>query len=105
LGPAGPAGFTNFGNWVDACAPGVGLLSTFFRWNGPAPVGPYGDDPDDFDGWAVWSGTSFAGPVVVGNLARMMMADGSSAQEATERLIQGRSLFALPYLGTVVDAM
>ena len=102
---SGPAPFSNYGDWVDACAPGCDLLSSFFVFNGPAEVGPYGDDPDDFDGFAVWSGTSFSAPVVVGNLARMMMADGGTAASAVRRLIDGPSLTSLPYLGTIVDAL
>ena len=34
LGPAGPAPFTNYGPWVTACAPGVDLVSGFFKWFG-----------------------------------------------------------------------
>jgi subtilisin family serine protease len=105
LCPAGPAPFSNYGDWVDACAPGTDLLSTFFRFDGPAPIGAYGVDVDDFDGWAIWSGTSFAAPVVVGNLARVMMADGHGTSAAIKRLIDAPSLMRLPYLGTVVDAM
>ncbi|MGH9124638.1 MAG: S8 family peptidase [Acidimicrobiales bacterium] len=106
LSPTGPAYFTNYGPWVEACAPGYDLLSTFFRnFNGPAPVGPYGEDPDDFDGWAVWSGTSFAGPVVVGNLARLLMHDGGDTKQALDRLINNFSLTVIPNLGTIVDFM
>jgi subtilisin family serine protease len=55
------AWFTNFGPWVDACAPGVDLISWFFDFDGeldavPLPV------VEDFDFWASWSGTSFAAP-------------------------------------------
>jgi hypothetical protein len=108
LGPGGPAPFTNYGDWVDACAPGVDLLSSFFtKFNGPAPVGPYGDDPDDFTGWARWSGTSFSAPVVVGNAVRLMMShDGpATATGALERLIDDTELLSLPCLGTVVNAL
>ncbi len=31
LDRAGPAWFTNFGSWVDACAPAVDVVSTFFE--------------------------------------------------------------------------
>jgi hypothetical protein len=105
LGPNGPAWFTNYGEWVDACAPGSDLLSTFFVFDGPAEEGPYGDDPDDFDGWAQWSGTSFAAPVVVGNLVRLMMAEGISTHGAIRRIIDTPALFRIPGLGTVVDAL
>jgi subtilisin family serine protease len=105
LGPNGPAWFTNYGEWVDACAPGSDLLSSFFVFDGPAEEGPYGDDPDDFDGWAQWSGTSFAAPVVVGNLVRLMMAEGIATRGAIRRIIDTTALFRIPGLGTVVDAL
>ena len=31
---AGRTWFSNFGGWVDACAPGVDVISTFFRLRG-----------------------------------------------------------------------
>ncbi|HEX3425323.1 MAG TPA: S8 family serine peptidase [Acidimicrobiales bacterium] len=106
LSPTGPAYFTNYGPWVRACAPGYDLLSTFFKgFNGPAPIGPDGEDPDDFDGWAVWSGTSFAAPVVVGNLVRLMMTDGGPCQDAVDRLVNNFSLSVIPDLGTIVNFM
>jgi subtilisin family serine protease len=105
IGPMGPAWFTNYGPWVNACAPGVGVLSTFFtNWNGATPMQPNGLDPDDYNGWAYWSGTSFSAPVVVGNLARLMMG-GATVKEAINRLINEQALARMPYLGTVVDAL
>ncbi len=106
LSPTGPAYFTNYGPWVEACAPGYDLLSTFFRnFNGPDPVDDYGEDPDHFTGWALWSGTSFAGPVVVGNLARLMMFDAPTTKAAMDRLINSFSLTTIALLGTIVDFM
>ena len=55
----GPAAFTNHGRWVDACAPGVGVVSTFVFHDGPAGEA-CGADPDRFEGWARWSGTRSA---------------------------------------------
>jgi hypothetical protein len=106
VGPAGPAPFSNYGAWVRACAPGVDLVSTFFAgWNGDA-ISVDGDgDPDDYSGWACWSGTSFAAPVVVGALAREMAASGVSATDAVARLIDNPALFRIPGLGTVVNVL
>src|SRR5690606_12167940 len=56
-----PAGFSNHGRWVDACAPGVDVHSTFVFHDGPATGDP---DLDRYQGWATWSGTSFAAPKV-----------------------------------------
>jgi hypothetical protein len=104
VGPHGPAPFTNYGSWVRACAPGVDLVSTFFAgWNGDAPLADE-TDPDDYTGWACWSGTSFAAPIVVGALAREM-ATGASATEAVTWLIDHPALLRIPGLGTVVNVL
>ncbi len=105
IGPDGPAFFTNYGPWVRACAPGVELLSTFFMFNGSLRAGGGADDPDDFRGWAIWSGTSFSAPVVAAALARTMMAEGCTAKEAVERVIDDPALLRLPGLGTVVNVV
>ncbi len=58
VGPDGPPEWTNYGCWVDACAPGVDLVSTFFAaFDGSYPA-MNGTDPDRFRSWAMWSGTS-----------------------------------------------
>ena len=104
IGPFGPPLFTNYGPWVRACAPGVDLVSTFFaNWNGKHPLA--GDDPDDYAGWARWSGTSFAAPVVAGALVREMALSGISAQDAVTRVIDNPALLRIPQLGTVVNAL
>ena len=105
VGPNGPASFTNYGSWVRACAPGVDLVSTFFDgWNGHLPKAA-GLDPDDFEGWACWSGTSFSAPVVAGVLAREMTVTKCSASEAVTRLIDQPALLRIPGLGTVINAL
>jgi subtilisin family serine protease len=104
LGPGGPAPFTNYGRWVRACAPGVDVVAPFFTdFNGAkdAPVGE--GDPDDFHGWARWSGTSFAAPVVVAALAREMRRSGVDAKGAVARVIDAPGLLRIPDLGTVVN--
>jgi len=102
LGPTGPAPFSNYGPWVDACAPGTDLVSGFFaKFNGDMPP-INGLDPDDFDEWATWSGTSFAAPVVVAALAREMV-DGCTAPQAVERVVRAAHLARLPNMGTIVN--
>jgi subtilisin family serine protease len=101
VGPGGPAPFTNYGPWVRACAPGVDLLSAFFR--DVSNTGSSDVEPGRFDGWAFWSGTSFAAPMVVGALAAAMRAAGCSAEEAVNRVIDAPALMRIPYLGTVVN--
>jgi hypothetical protein len=107
IGPDGPAPFSNFGPWVRACAPGVDLVSTFFQGFSGAetPVPPGQPDPDNFVGWARWSGTSFSAPIVAGALAQLMLTTGVSATEAVARLIDDPSLLRLADLGTVVNVL
>ena len=90
MGPCGPAAFSNHGHWVDVCAPGEDLISEFFdNFDGafePLP-GSNAPDFDDFSGWAMWSGTSFATPAVVGALAELIEIHDCSAIEAVQRLV------------------
>ena len=57
LDAGGRAWFTNYGSWVDACAPAVDVVSTFFADVSEAIDGA---PLRHYDGWARWSGTSFA---------------------------------------------
>jgi hypothetical protein len=96
------ARFSNYGWWVDACAPGVDAASTFFTYEGMVvpfheldldeefEVDSFHDDcgavsPDacgqkslSFGGTARWSGTSFSSPLVAAAIARRAdeLADG-----------------------------
>jgi subtilisin family serine protease len=78
-----PASFSNFGPWVDVCAPGVGVLSTFVegeRREGSTDV--------TFKGWARWSGTSFAAPLVAAEIAGRIRRDPSrGARQVTFGLL------------------
>ena len=104
LGPNGPAPFSNWGSWVRACAPGVDVPSTFWEFNGQDPQ-KFGLDIDNFVGWATWSGTSFAAPVVAGVIAKSMMGQGISGNEAVEVLIDQPGLLRLPCYGTVINEL
>jgi len=84
--------FSNIGDWVDIYAPGVSLVSTVpVDFDGGVQAGTRDDkngrrretlDADDFrGGYGVWSGTSFAAPVVAGRIAAQI-ADGSSSVDA-----------------------
>jgi subtilisin family serine protease len=105
IGPGGPAPFTNWGPWVRACAPGVGVVSSFFDWDGTTVAPPGVKDAEKFSGWAEWSGTSFSAPVVVGALAHEMVARKLTVAQAVERLIDAPGLTRIPYLGTVVNVL
>jgi hypothetical protein len=92
-----PATFTPDAPWVDAMAPGVGLVST------------YRTGTDGGGGLARWSGTSFAAAAVTGAIAAAAGPAGAgpagSAQAAWDRMREtgprddrGRPLVALPQL-------
>ncbi len=80
--------FSNDGDWVTAEAAGVNLVSTApigmngsaqpeFRMSGPGGRPRGAPDPDDFDsGFAAWSGTSFAAPVLAGTYLRALIEAG-----------------------------
>ena len=104
VGPDGPTPWTNYGEWVNACAPGADLVSSFFaKFDGPEPrINTV--DPDKFEGWATWSGTSFAAPVVVAALAREMVLGTCSAKEAADRVVYALGALRIRCLGTVVTA-
>ncbi len=103
VGPDGPAPFTNYGDWVDASAPGVDLVSAFFKaYDGKFPL-MNTEDPDRFAEWARWSGTSFSTPVVVAALARACVEGNCTAKVAVDRVVGAEHLLRLPWLGTVVN--
>jgi hypothetical protein len=95
------AEFSNYGWWVDACAPGVGVTSCFVRFDGPRPP-VRGIDPDAFGGYAAWSGTSFAAPAVAGTIARLAAAGDLTAPAAAARLLDPARHRTLPDLGVVL---
>jgi hypothetical protein len=97
----GRAWFSNYGSWVDACAPGVGVTSCFVRFDGPRPR-VRGIDPDDFTGYATWSGTSFAAPAVAGAIADRAAADDLPAVVAARRVLDPAGRRTLPDLGVVL---
>jgi hypothetical protein len=85
------ATFSNFGSWVDACAPGVDVKSTFLTYEGklyprydadPATVVP----TENFEGWAYWSGSCFAAARVAGAIAHAI-AGGLDGAEAAFRVV------------------
>ena len=101
LGPSGPASFSNWGDWVRACAPGVDVSSSFWFFNG-AQQAKFGADADDYHGWALWSGTSFAAPIVTAALADAVH-HGVPIKEVVSRTIDYPGLYRIPCYGTVVN--
>lgn len=98
--PAVPAGFSNFGWWVDVCAPGVDLHAAYVQ-------GRRQDDdtdgPADFEGWASWSGTSFAAPLVAAAIAAGVAGGGAGPVVAAELTAALASLPGHPEYGRYFD--
>ncbi|ADD41286.1 S8 family peptidase [Stackebrandtia nassauensis] len=96
LNPNGTvAMFSNDGPWLSAFATGAAMVSTYpFLVEGSEETeqnfrqGRKREslDPDDFEsGYALWSGTSFAGPVIAAKLAAAMLSESPvdmAAQDA-----------------------
>jgi subtilisin family serine protease len=97
-GPDGPerAAFSNFGWWVDACAPGERVSSAFITHGQ--------ENGEHFHGYAAWSGTSFAAPYVAGNIAALMSAKDMSARDAVSALLDPATGTSIPDLGVAVEA-
>jgi subtilisin family serine protease len=126
------ARFSNYGWWVDACAPGMNLLSTFLDYEGP--VVPFHELDDDFvqddrhdecgallpdagelksltfDRTARWSGTSFSAPLVAAAIAARAgeeLARGRPTADAlgtaVGEVLTAPGLRRLHNLGTLVD--
>lgn len=100
LGRSGPAPFSNWGGWVRASAPGVDIASGFWTFENETV---WSLDPDRYENWALWSGTSFAAPIVAAALVRAMAHDGCDANEAVKRTIDNPCLARLPCYGTIVN--
>lgn len=90
------APWSNFGYWVDAYTPGENTVI-------PYPNGSYtyidGTSSRFSNGHALWSGTSFAAPVVAGLIARRMVERGVSAPIARHIVLQEAAIGALPHTG------
>ncbi|TDC51646.1 hypothetical protein E1212_11670 [Jiangella ureilytica] len=90
------APWSNFGYWVDAYTPGESTVI-------PYPNGRYTyvdqTSARFSNGHALWSGTSFAAPVVAGLIARRMIEREVSAPVARHILLQEAAIGALPHTG------
>ena len=92
------AAFSNYGWWVDGCTPGVEIV-------GPFPRFPQEEKeaPALFDGWAIWSGTSFAAPKVAGEIAaRLSTRRFATARDAASSLVDDPTRPRVPDLGTLL---
>ncbi|MEV4111333.1 S8/S53 family peptidase [Nonomuraea sp. NPDC049695] len=83
------APYSGYGTWVDACARGDWLTSSFL-------------DGGDFAGYATWSGTSFATALVAGAVADA--AKSEPAKEVARRLFDSEGARQIPDLGVLIPA-
>ncbi|WP_206791236.1 S8/S53 family peptidase [Amycolatopsis sp. MtRt-6] len=77
------ADFSNFGPWIAAYADGVDVVGPYFHPGYPAQPP---DEKPRFNGYAVWSGTSFSAAIVTGRIAAVM-ATGKSARDAAGEVL------------------
>lgn len=99
LGENSRAYFSNYGCWVDACAPAIDVVSTFFT-EAEEVIG--GTVTRRWEDWARWSGTSFSAPKVAAAIAQEMYLYGGTAKDAWGRLSTPKH-FRYPDLGVVVN--
>jgi len=83
--------------WISCTAPGVGVVAAFLDatvelWDGDPPVSKV----TTFDGYARWSGTSFAAATVSGAIAAAMRP-GLTAREAYQALLDDPGSVVTPY--------
>lgn len=81
---AGRPAWSNYGPWVDCASAGVDVLGPHVRGKGARK--PNGRR-DTFEGWAEWSGTSFAAPFVSGHIAAAMAGGIVSARVAAATVL------------------
>jgi subtilisin family serine protease len=111
-----PTCFTNRGPWVDACAVGADVVSTFLHFSGDlAAVEPPPSCQElgasvtaaltsvSFNRRARWSGTSFAAPLVTAAIAQRMTTANRSAREAVRDLLLDPAARRVPGLGVLVE--
>ena len=96
-----PAPFTNVGHWVQACAVGVEIASTFFDFQENPASPTVGQPTHNFQGWARWSGTSFAAPVVVAAIAQQLSDGAMSSSEALAAVLDAGS--EIECLGVLIE--
>jgi subtilisin family serine protease len=79
------AGFSNWGSWVWHCATGNAVLGVFGAKYCVSDLGTTGP----YEGWALWSGTSFATPYVSAVVASFLAANPGSDLQAVQNALKG----------------
>jgi subtilisin family serine protease len=81
------AAFSNHAPWVKAYASGVQVLGPFVDFKEIGGDAHGVRPPQHFQGWARWSGTSFAAATVSGRIAQWAIEHRISAPEARDQLL------------------
>jgi subtilisin family serine protease len=97
------ASFSDFGKWVDVCAEGAGVCSSYPAQAYRRAFAPGGTV--DFGGWAVWNGTSFAAPHVSGVIATLLAKKGNGGMGGRAVLahLKMASTTVVPGIGSLVQ--
>jgi hypothetical protein len=98
------AGYSNYGSWVDVYALGSDVVNAFpdgvYRYQDPPLQGttaPFNRE------MALWSGTSFATPLVSGLIAARCSKTGESGRRAADALLRIARRHARPGVGPILE--
>jgi subtilisin family serine protease len=98
------APYSDFGSWVDVYALGSDIVNAY-------PNGTYRDkEPPNIgtvhqfkNGMAMWSGTSFATPLVAGMIAARLSRTGESGRQAADSILRIARANAVAGIGAIAD--